>query len=168
MHNTSRTAVLLGAALLAALGLTAAPRKARAQGLNGQAIRNTSRFPTPSAAIFDNGTQTVTPGGVSYTGRDSLTTTLLPAQVTFTIKSGLASLGVVHAVFNGVVLSEVGTAPARITGVRLISSTVSGFDASRAWCDTTNIYVNFQGLQVLRGQSVVLAITTAPSRAPGG
>ena len=147
--------------VLAALaGAAALP--AGAQGLNGQAVQETFRYPDSATVLRNDGTQVVTPTGVTYTdlvGAGAVTTVLKPTQVTFTFGTG--GVAFPSTTFIGYVLSETGLLPATITGVSVASSTVSGFDASRVSFDSTDIFANFQFLPALNGQAVTLNFTTS-------
>ena len=155
MQHSRHMAPLLGLAALAVL----AASPAGAQGLNGQLVQQTFRFPNTTTVFENDGTKLVTPLGANYSFSGGIITTVLqPTQVTFTFPNNdsIGSAGT----FTGIVLSETGPLPATITGVTLASSTIPGFDASRVSFDAGDIFTNFTNLNEGAGQTVTLNFTT--------
>jgi hypothetical protein len=112
---------------------------------------------------MDQGTQNVTPLGVTFT--DGATNTLVkPTQIVFTFNLAATFI---QATFNGYQIAETGISPATITGFLIDPATnLPGFGVSRVTLDPTDVFANFQGLTFTRNNNVTLDIFTAAPAVP--
>ena len=143
--------------MVAALTLTAVSAKA---DLIGQQVVVDYDYPTIGSVFATLGTGTVTAGGLTF-GNPPMSTatsdyTVFAAQLVLeNVFDETLNYG--SATFNGYVLTETGGSPVAITGVSIDSATnVSGFTSSDVSFDSTDVYLNMQGLQPAPMQEVVL------------
>ena len=148
----SVSALLIGSALLIVLGSAA-----RAQTFLGQAVEAQYFFPDLGTLLENDGTQTVTAGGVTYDlCSTQVNTEVLPTQIiqTYTVGSTFNP-----SAFNGVELSEVGGTPATITGVTVdATSDLPGFVAGDVTFDATDIFINDQSIPFDTSNQLVLDV----------
>ncbi len=164
LRTIAGASALLGLVGLVGLACVGTSTTARAQSLDGQAVTVTQNAYTPTTIFRNLGTQTVTPTGVDFSAvLGAITITVTPNQVVFTTRPG-STVEYTAAPFNGFQIAQTGALPASFTSVTLdAASNVNGFDASRISFDSTNIFVNFQGLRALSDQSVTLNLGFAPA-----
>ncbi len=149
---------------LVGLGLTAlAAAPAAAQGLNGQPVQMTFRFPDSSTVFSTIGTGTVVPGGVTFASDlNGLTSTVTPTQIRIANNgAGTINLGGVGPGFSfeGYVLSEMGGSPVTITSLSVDpATTVAGFGANQLSFDAGDVFANFQNTTLLAGQNVTIDV----------
>lgn len=143
--------------MLAGFALTAFTAKA---DLIGQPVEVYYDYPTIGSVFATLGTGTVTAGGITL-GNPPMSSptsdyTVFGAQIVLeNVFNETLNYG--SATFNGYVLTETGGSPAAITGVSIDRTTnVSGFTSSDVSFDSTDVYLNMQGLQPAPTQEVVL------------
>ncbi len=149
------------------LAILVSTSSAHAQ-LLGQPIHLDYMYPTIGSFYENDGTQTVTSGGVTFVSLaaqgQSLFTKVTPSKIEIT--SNIA-INFNSASFNGFHLYEVGASPTTISSVTIDSLTnEAGFDASRISFDATNIYINNEALRFDSGINVTLDIGTRSTAVP--
>jgi hypothetical protein len=130
----------------------AVPGTGRA-GFVGQSVQVTEREPTLRSIVTDLGTMTIA-GGTEFSDNlgDEITVFDTSIPISFSVGFGAST-------FGGFVISEVGRTPDTITGVSLRTTNLSGFDASRLTFDSTDVFVNLQGINPFNPATLTVDVT---------
>ena len=155
----SRKGVITLTVLVASSAFAAAPASATVD-LTGQAVHADYIFATAGHVYENDGTQTVTAGGVTFAQLRALHTTVTPTQVIihFDFTNTFTA-----AAFNGIKLSEVGPTPITFTNVIVDpASTYTSLTPGRLTFDAHSLSINFQSLPLNTAQTLILDINPVP------
>ncbi len=157
------TGTMLAIGALFLMGMSAVPARA---DFMGQSVELQYLYPSSSSVYENDGTEIVTPGGVTFTSFEEIQTLVTGSELAVTnVGNGDTSFDSGDGVtFNGIELSEVGLSPDTITGVAIDpSNTVAGFDLTRVTFDGTDVFLNFQGLPLSTTDQMAVDVTFADS-----
>ena len=146
-------AISVGVAMLALGG------QAFASGLDGDNVTVNYLYPDMSTVYQVLGTGTVTPSGYTVNSFGQHNYTVFPTDITLTNVVG-SDVNFLTATFNGYQLINNSGSPA-ITGVTVAFSDITGFSASDVTFDSTDVWLNLQGLTTTPGLDLQLDLQFA-------
>ena len=155
----------LKAALLATLVATSA----HADQFTGQSVDQVYDYPLLGTAYYDPGFTTVNPTGptftTTYTPTDNwATTTFTVTQIIVTYDATSSWVPVLAGFFNGIDWQFPGLT---ILSATLDASTSANFAGAAVTDNSSNVFINWQGIGFVPGNQVVIDVTTqSPTPAP--
>jgi len=136
-------------------------------GFIGNTVHAEYLFPDTSSVFMDLGDASVGAGPeFSFSFDSDITVDFSDTNIAITILNGNSSFNA--ASFNGFHFFDVFAAIDPITNVALTSTNNFSFNASGITFDADNIFLDFQGLDVLPDSSLALAVTFASGPGPTG
>ena len=152
--------------LLALLIVSVGVPGAQADSLDGQQVaidRILRTLGTTTSINLGNGT--VTADGFTVNDRGLNSYTVTGTQIV--LENVSHPIDFFPVSFNGFELTETGSSPVTITGVRLDPATnVSGVSSSNVSFDGTHVWLNMSGITTNKGQVVVLDVTSGSTVVP--
>jgi len=156
MHRTIKLSLLLGAAICVSL----APQAAKAD-LTGDSFHVTYYYPDQTSFYDDYGTYTAGGTGGNMNSAGPVNFVITGSQIIFTYTGDSSWNG---TTFNGPSFTDLteNLGPATIDA----STTSSGYTNSILSVDGNQLFINWQGLPIVEGKTVVIDLTPGTAVTP--